>query len=137
MDTLTDRDRINHAKSELRNYQYLSNVVEGFNNKLIDLDNRLTGLHGIDPSREPAGWPNPYSRDELLDKQQRLTMDRALPLARLSKIREFLDSLEFEDRKIVTDVYIKHVTIEDTATWAYCSVRTLKRRIDEILLRFE
>lgn len=138
---MEQKDRINYAKSELKNLRYLQRVVLGFDNRLAEIDNQLIGVSAIDPSRESsAGTSDNTNLDAkylvLLDKKQRILKERAPIMARVEKVITFLDSLKFEDRKIVTDVYIKGFTIESTSVWLYCSEDTVKRRIIKILTDF-
>lgn len=138
---MEQRDHINYAKSELKNLKYLQRVVQGFGNKLEEIDNQLIGVSAINPARESSGSAsNTINSDSryysLLEKKQRILKDRAPIIARVEKIQTFLDSLSYEDRRIVTDVYIKGFTIELTSVWLYCSEDTVKRRIDKILTDF-
>lgn len=64
--------------------------------------------------------------------QRELSFDRF----RTDKINSFLDSLEYSDRVIVTDIYIKNINIEKVATRFYCSERTLRRRVDELMMKY-
>jgi len=138
---MDEKDRINYAKSELKNLRYLQRVVLGFNNKLDEINNQLIGVSGINPSRESSGGSSGNGNSDarylaLLDKKQRIIIDRAPFAARVTKIISFLDGLPIDDRKIVTDVYIKGYTIESVSIWLYCSERTVKYRIDRILYEF-
>lgn len=137
---MEQRDHINYAKSELKNLSYLQRVVQGFNNKLAVIDNHLQGVSGVDISKEPSSSSSTVNRDsyllDLLEKKQRIIRDRAPFVIRVERIVAFLDRLDPEDRKIVTDVYIKGYTIESVAIRLYCSERTVKYRIDRILYEF-
>lgn len=137
---MEQRDHINYAKSELKNLRYLQRVVQGFNNKLSVIDNQLQGVSGVDTSKELSSSSSTVNRDsyllDLLEKKQRIIRDRAPFVIRAERILSFLDRLDPEDRKIVTDVYIKGFTIESTSVWLYCSEDTVKRRIDKILADF-
>ncbi len=132
--------KINYAKSELKNLKYLQRVVLGFDNKLAEIDNQLIGVSAIDPSRDLSSSPSASNRDvhmlSLMDRKQRIIKDRAQFAMRVNKTISFLDRLSLEDRKIVTDVYIKGYTIESVAIRLYCSERTVKYRIDRILYEF-
>lgn len=64
--------------------------------------------------------------------QRELSFDRF----RTDKIKSFLDSLEYSDRVIVTDIYIKNINIEKVSIRFYCSERTLRRRVDELMVKF-
>lgn len=137
---MEQRDHINYAKSELKNLRYLQRVVQGFNNKLAVIDNQLQGVSGTDISKEISSSNSATNRDsyllDLLEKKQRIIKDRAPFVTRVERIVSFLDSLDRDNRKIVTDVYIKGFTIESTSIWLYCSEDTVKRRIDKILADF-
>lgn len=137
---MEQRDYINYAKSELKNLRYLQRVVQGFNNKLVVIENQLNGVSGFDISKEISVSNSAENRDsyllDLLEKKQRIIKDRAPFVTRVERIVSFLDSLSIEDRKIVTDVYIKGYTIESVSIYLYMSESGLKKKIDKILANF-
>lgn len=63
-------------------------------------------------------------------------MELALLRFRTDKIKNYPDSLEYSDRVIVTGIYIKNINIEKVATRFYCSKRTLRRRVDELMVKY-
>ena len=132
--------KINYAKSELKNLKYLQRVVLGFDNKLAEIDHQLIGVSAIDPSKEQSKSFSASNRDvymlSLIDRKQRIIKERAQFVTRVNKVLSFLDELDFEDRKIVTDVYIKGYTIESVSIYLYMSESGLKKRIDRILINF-
>lgn len=137
---MEQRDHINYAKSELKNLSYLQRVVQGFNNKLAVIDNHLQGVSGVDISKEPSSSSSTVNRDsyllDLLEKKQRIIRDRAPFVIRVERIVAFLDRLNSEDRKTITDVYIKGYTIESVSVYLYMSESGLKKKIDKILVNF-
>lgn len=139
MIALTDkRAKINHAKSELRNYMYLLNVCHKYESRIIELE---TQLEAVKSSSAPlilgnSGLTPEERKNELRDKLQIYQKELALVRFRTDKIKNFLDSLEYSDRVIVTDIYIKNINIEKVATRFYCSERTLRRRVDELMVKF-
>lgn len=133
------RDRINYAKSELRNYKYLLNVCHGFENKILEVQTKLEGVRS--PSLEMTQTQidhksREYLRADLLDRLQRYQKDLSLLRYRTQKISDFLESLEAEERRIITDVYINNINIENVGMHVARSERQLKRDIDKIMSTF-
>lgn len=146
MGSIGKRETINHAKSELRNLKYLKNVCKGFKSQIIRYETALEGVRSpsdyvrveepiyVDTREEFVD--KEYRRADLLDRLQTVKKNYAPYRARVENIVEFLDGLEFQERKIVTDIYIDNMSIEDKAIECYCSETTLNRRIDDILVDF-
>lgn len=132
------RAQINHAKSELRNYMYLLNVCHGYESKIIGLQTQLEAIKSPSaPMTQGSSGITPEERQsELRDKLQRCQRELSFVRYRTDKVKVFLDGLDHNDRVIVTDVYIKNINIEKVATRFYCSEKTMKRRIDEIMLKY-
>lgn len=132
------RTQINHAKSELRNYMYLLNVCHGYESKIIGLQTQLEAIKSPSaPMTQGSSGITPEERqNELRDKLQRCQRELSFVRYRTDKVKVFLDGLDHNDRVIVTDVYIKNINIEKVATRFYCSEKTMKRRIDEIMLKY-
>lgn len=132
------RAQINHAKSELRNYMYLLNVCHGYESKIIGLQTQLEAIKSPSaPMTQGSSGITPEERQsELRDKLQRCQRELSFVRYRTDKVKLFLDGLDHNERVIVTDVYIKNINIENVATRFYCSEKTMKRRIDEIMLKY-
>lgn len=132
------RAQINHAKSELRNYMYLLNVCHGYESKIIGLQTQLEAIKSPSaPMTQGSSGITPEERQsELRDKLQRCQRELSFVRYRTDKVKVFLDGLDHNDRVIVTDVYIKNINIEKVATRFYCSEKTLRRRVDEIMLKY-
>ncbi|MEG0327758.1 MAG: hypothetical protein RR565_04790 [Erysipelothrix sp.] len=132
------RAQINHAKSELRNYMYLLNVCHGYESKIIGLQTQLESIKSPSaPMTQGSSGITPEERQsELRAKLQRCQRELSFVRYRTDKVKVFLDELDHNDRVIVTDVYIKNINIENVATRFYCSEKTMKRRIDEIMLKY-
>lgn len=132
------RAQINHAKSELRNYMYLLNVCHGYESKIIGLQTQLEAIKSPSaPMTQGSSGITPEERQsELRDKLQRCQRELSFVRYRTDKVKLFLDGLDHNERVIVTDVYIKNINIENVATRFYCSEKTMKRRINEIMLKY-
>jgi DNA-directed RNA polymerase specialized sigma24 family protein len=132
------RAQINHAKSELRNYMYLLNVCHGYESKIVGLQTHLEAIKSPSaPMTQGSSGITPEERQsELRDKLQRCQRELSFVRYRTDKVKVFLDGLDHNDRVIVTDVYIKNINIEKVATRFYCSEKTMKRRIDDIMLKY-
>lgn len=133
-----EQTKINHAKSELRNYMYLLNVCHKYESRIIELE---TQLEAVKSSAAPlilgnSGLTPEERKNELRDKLQIYLKELALVRYRTDKIKNFLDSLEYSDRVIVTDIYIKNINIENVAMRFYCSERTRRRKVDELMVKY-
>lgn len=134
---ITDkRQKINYAKNELKNYMYLLNVCQGFEDKILKLETQLEGIKSpsnlIDVRVLLDESTRLYHRNELMEKLQRTQKGYTMFRCRVDKIQDFLAGLEYEERKIITDVYINNVRMIKVATELYCDKKTLERRIDKI-----
>ncbi|AMC94227.1 hypothetical protein AOC36_09600 [Erysipelothrix larvae] len=132
------RQQINYAKNELRNYMYLLNVVHGFEGKILEIETELEGVRSPSAPKTPGkSFISPEERkQDLLTKLQRHQYSLAMYKHRTDHIAQFLDGLSYEERKIVTEVYVNNVNIEKVATLALCSVSKLKRDLDKMLENF-
>ena len=133
------RAHINHAKSELRNYMYLLNVCHGLEDKILKLQVQLEGVKspGATVNASDGNGDSKEVRVQALrDKLQQYQLEYAMTRHRTDKVDGFLDNLSDQDRRIMTDVYIKGVNIESVARTSYCSEKTLKRRINEVMIKY-
>ena len=134
-----DRDHINHAKSELRNYMYLLNVCHGLEDKILKLQVQLEGVKSPGATvnvSDGNGDSKEVRVQALRDKLQQYQLEYAMTRHRTDKVDGFLDNLSDQDRKIVTDVYINGIKMEKAARFNARSKRQLEYDIDEIMIEF-
>lgn len=137
---MDERQRINYAKSELRNYKFLKRALEGSINRVEEIEAAIINYKTSPitlPSEGGGGVSKSYRKAELFDKlEYRYGNYKAIKF-RVDAIDKFLGSLNVEDRNIVESIYIDQSRyIEDLARDHYCSLRTMKYRIDNIFISF-
>lgn len=131
------RDKINHYKNELRQLTFMNNQVRKINDELEAISVNLREVKAIDPSKEPGTGVNAgFNLTYWLEKEQLLIKERAIYQHRVDKVNDLLDSIEYQDRVILTDVYIKNRTMENVALRSYMSIKKLRMKIDKIITRF-
>ena len=72
----------------------------------------------------------------LRDKLQQYQLEYAMTRHRTDRVDGFLDNLSDQDRRIVTDVYMNNIQIEAITHKIFLSKKTVKRRIDDIMINF-
>lgn len=121
-------------KREIQNIRYYNNVIHGFNLKIEEVDNILTGVRGIDPSKEPGtGNGGKLDRNKLIERKNKYVYERAVYQRRVDDIMRFLDSLHEKDKWMLVDVYGKNLVWDNVAFENHISRRTLARHIKKIL----
>lgn len=136
---MNERDKINYAKSELRNYKFLAKALKGAENRVEEIiaaiENYKTSPIVIE-GEGSSGSTKSYRNAELHDRLERRQQEYDAIKFRVDKIEQFLDALDDEDREIVVDVYVDGMTIGDVASNNNYSEIGMKKKIDRILLNF-
>ncbi len=135
---MNERDKINYAKSELRNYKFLAKALKGAENRVEEI---IAAIENYKPSPiviegEGSSGPKSYRNAELHDRLERRQQEYDVIKFRVDKIEQFLDGLDDEEREIVVDVYVDGMTIGDVASNNNYSEIGMKKKIDRILLNF-
>lgn len=134
----SERDQINYAKGELRQFMFLLKEKYKLDGELLKCTTALRGVKSPNGTILVGTGDNEkeYRKQDLRDKIDKLKDEIWSISVRTDKVQTFLNSLDDTERRIVADIYIKGRTIERTATWVYCSEKTLKRRIKDIMSNF-
>jgi len=132
------RDKINYFKSEIKNLPYINNCKRDVALKLEEISVILRGIKGIDSTKIMGQGSSlkSYNLYYWLEKEQELIKELNAYEYRSSYITRFLDALELNDRKIITDVYIKNKTLENVAAFNNYSKRTIIRKIDTLIIDY-
>lgn len=135
---MNERERINYAKSELRNYKFLSKALKGATNRVEEVEAALEN-YKTSPFPLPGdggGGAKTYRKAELFDKlEHRMLACEAIKF-RVDAIEKFLESLDAEDRNIVENVYIDGERVDTVAIGLNYSIPGLVKKIDRIMLSF-
>lgn len=119
-------------KNELRNYNYYLSRIRTLTNSIEWCYDRLGGVRGIDPSKEPThAVPNKDIEYKLRDDIERLEHLKGLVQAKVDYIEQTLDRMETPLRLAVIEVFANHRTIRSIATGMYLSETGLRKRINK------
>ena len=128
--------RVRAFKNELRNYSFLLQEISRLENEIEELYDRLGGVRGVDPSKEPLhSAPNKEFEYKLRDVISKL--DAKLSLRRAEKER--VESVMAEVEKTLSDaifqIYVLGEKTETVAQKMFLSPNGLHNRINKALER--
>ena len=119
-------------KNELRNYTYYLSRVVSLNNSIEYTYEKLGGLHGVDPSKEPIhAMPDPNLEWKLRDDIERYEASMRRFQAKIDDIDLVLSKMETSLREAICDVYARGHTVVKVADKMFLSPSGLKRRMDK------
>ena len=121
-------------RAELRNLTLLENLLDYKKKQLDKILYQMQGVRGIDPSTEHTGEGTDFDRIlDLMPKKDELMNDIAMLTIRIQNIYKILDTMNEEDRRLITEIYVNGVTFEEMSQKEGYSVRQLKRKAHKIL----
>jgi len=101
-------------KNELRNYNYYLQRETSLVNSVEFLYDRLGGVRGVDPSKEPIhAMPNKEMEWKLRDDISKLEAKLSLLRAKIAYIDQILNRMEKEQRQAVKAVFCDSHRMED------------------------
>ena len=126
-------------KNELRNYTYYHKEVARLSNRVEELYERLGGVRGIDPSKEPLHvLPDKDLEYAIRDDISRLDAKISQFTHRIKEIDEILVRIENPVRDALISVYAKGKTVDSVAMRMEISpsgvVKRFNRAIEKALL---
>lgn len=125
-------EEVRAFKNELRNYTYYLSRIVTLENSIEFLYDRLGGVRGIDPSKEPLhAMPNKEMEWKLRDDISKLEAKKKRYENHLTEIERILGRMEPTLRWAVIEVYAKNNTIESVARKLFLSHNGLARRMDK------
>lgn len=132
---LTEKDKIEQFKRDLRSYTYHQKMVEELQYKLIELAVKIRGVSS--PTVKPvvlenAGDPYKDKRSEYWEEEELLVLERNKHQNEITKINNILNEASEIDRRILIDVYIRRKRI-DSLDYVYWSVDQKKRHINNVI----
>ena len=123
-------------KNELRNYTYYCSRIATLENSIEYLYDRLGGVRGIDPSKEPThAMPNKELEYKLRDDISHLEAKLATYTMKKNSVDEILNKMEIDVCDAVKKVYIKGEHIEKIARLMYLSHNGLAKRMNRAIYK--
>ena len=123
-------------KNELRNYTYYCSRIATLENSIEYLYDRLGGVRGIDPSKEPThAMPNKELEYKLRDDISHLESKLATYTMKKNSVDEILNKMEIDVCDAVKKVYIKGEHIEKIARLMYLSHNGLAKRMNRAICK--
>lgn len=133
---LTEKDKIEQFKRDLRSYTYHQKKAMEIDEKLEELSVKMQGISSPSTKEiilENAGNPYGERKLELLMEEGEFVKERNHHLSEIMKVDYILSRIKESDRNMLIDVYVKHLRHENVAEqYGYTRVAMYKR-IDKIL----
>lgn len=121
-------------KNEMRNYVFYTSQVVSLENSIEFLYDRLGGVRGIDPSKEPIhSPPNKDLEYKLRDDITLLDSKKSLLEKKIAEIDMTLELIDIPIRTAVKMVYIYGKQVKYVADQFYLSPSGLAKRMDRAI----
>lgn len=118
-------------KNRLRYYAFLKDEIHSLEQKIEDLYDRLGGVRGVDPSKEPMhAMPNKEVEWKVRELISKLDADLSHRLREKDEIDQILFRMETDDREAVIAVYVQGNHCDKVARQHHMSPSGLKSRMD-------
>lgn len=118
-------------KNELRNYRYYIGRAAELEDAIESLYDRLGGVRGVDPSKEPAHvLPNKEMEWKIRDDITRLDLKLTNLRNKIAEINEILGRIEEPIRTALKLVYIESNKVIMVAGMMYLSPSGLVKRMN-------
>lgn len=133
---LTEKDKIEQFKRDLRSYTYHQKKAMEIDEKLEELTVKMQGVSSPTTKEiilENASNPYCERKLELLMEEGELVNERSKHLAEIQRIDDALKLVDENQRKILVDIYVKRRKIDHVARYAYCSVRKIKYDVNDMI----
>lgn len=135
--SLTEKDRIEQFKRDLRSYTYHQKMVAEIDYKIEELKVKLQGVSSPDMKPvvlENAGDPYRENKIALMMEEGELMNERNKHLLEMQKIDEALRLLPAEEQDVLIQVYIMRKRYDSVAVDSNKSRATLFRDINQSIL---
>lgn len=127
-------EEVRAFKNELRNYNYYLYKIITLGKSIEFLYDRLGGVHGVDPSKEPIhAMPNKDLEWKIRDDITRLEAKKSTTENKLREIDDVLHKIEEPIRTAIISVYISGKQISNVAGELYLSSSGLAKRINKAI----
>lgn len=127
-------EEVRAFKNELRNYTYYLSRIVTLENSIEFLYDRLGGVRGIDPSKEPLhAMPNKEMEWKLRDDISKLEAKKERYEKNLAEIDQILNQIEEFTRDALKLVYIEGKRTDVVADAMLISPSGLKNRMNRAI----
>lgn len=128
------KEEVGAFKNELRNYNYYLSRVKTMEASIEFLYDRLGGVRGVDPSKEPLHtMPNKEMEYKLRDDISRLDAQKARFERHLQEIDEVLNRMGNDERWGVFKVYAERKRLEDICKIFHYSPSGFRSRLERAI----
>jgi DNA-directed RNA polymerase specialized sigma24 family protein len=118
-------------KNRLRNYNYILWEIETLEENIEELYDRLGGVRGVDPSKEPLHTvPDKDLEYKIRDIISKLDAKLSRKRGEKEEIDRILAIIETDDREAIISVYVKGNHCDKVAREHNMSPSGLKSRMD-------
>lgn len=124
------KDIVLTFKNELRNYNHLKKQLESIHDRLDVLWYELTGVKGVDASKERGGYGTDDKKMEISGKIDRLEEEKKRIELEISYINNVLQLMPREVQSACILIYARGEKFSKVAMNTYRSVGSLQRLID-------
>ena len=130
------REEVKAFKNELRNYTYYCSRIATLNNSIEFIYDRLGGVRGIDPSKEPTHvMPNKDLEYKLRDDIEKLEAKKKRVERQKQFVDEVLAQIENEFVDAIKKVYIEGMRMDKVCIEYNFSASGMGYRIDKAIER--
>ena len=133
---LTEKDKIEQFKRDLRSYTYHQKKAMEIDEKLEELEVKLLGVSSPSAKEivlENSGNPYGDNKVQLMMEEEELEKEINHHLNEIIKVDTILSKAKESDRNMLIDVYVKHLRHVNVADkYGYTRIAMYKR-IDKIL----
>lgn len=127
-------DNIKAFKNELRRYTYLCSRLASLENSIEYCYDRLGGVRGVDPSKEPIhALPNKELEYKLRDDIERYEAKLKAVVAEKVEVDEILNRIEEPIRGAIMEVYIQGHRVDDVARKMFLSHNGLHKKMNKAI----
>ncbi|HAH93684.1 MAG TPA: hypothetical protein DCM01_07555 [Dielma fastidiosa] len=133
---LTEKDKIEQFKRDLRSYTYHQKKAMEIDEKLEELAVKMQGVSSPSTKEiilENAGNPYGERKLELLMEEGELVKERNKHLTEIQRIDEVLKLLPIEYREMLIEIYVNRCHMDDIANRIPVSRSKLKRDINQMI----
>lgn len=131
---MKQKDSVRAFKNELRNYNYYLSRVVSLEQSIEWCYERLGGLRGIDPSKEPLHVvPNKEYEWKLRDDIERFEAQKKLIEAKISYIDEILKLIENPLKWAIVSIYVENKRTDSISSQLFLSPHGLHSRINRAI----
>ena len=128
---LTEKDKIEQFKREMRSVKYIEGRMQEINDELIRLNRLMRDPKGIRYGEPMGNTPNYF---DLMEQEDQLRAEYEALQERQSDVYDKLDKIKSSSEKAaLIALYVNRERYEDVADKYFRSIRSMKYHIDEVI----